>query len=159
MTETLPDLQEVAPVTVRKGTPRDEAFILATWLRSYKHGSMFARRITNDVFFTNHHPIVTDIVNRSDVLVAALEDDPGVILGYLVTEKQGPLRELHFAYVKKEFRRMRVLSQLLEESCLPADLEGVEVSHATFDWLDFMAPKFPGSRSNPYLFMPNPRSN
>jgi hypothetical protein len=150
VTETQPDSQEIAPVTIRPGSPRDEAFILATWLRAFRHGSMFARRLTNDVFFTNHHPLVTGILARSDTLVAALDDDPNVILGYLVTEKQGPTHVLHFAYTKKEFRRMRVLTQLVDESHLPADLDGVEVSHPTFDWLEFMAPKFPGSRSNPY---------
>ena len=144
------DAQEIAPVTVRPGTSQDEAFILATWLRSFRHGSMFARRLTNDVFFSNHHPIVTDILARAEIQMAVLEDDPGVIIGYLVTERQKDTWVLHFAYTKKDFRRMRVLSQLLEESHLPADLDGVEVSHATFDWLEFMAPKFPGSRSNPY---------
>jgi hypothetical protein len=148
MTETESDAQDVAPITIRPASSRDEAFILATWLRSFRHGSMFARRLTNDVFFTNHHPIATSILARSETLVAHLDDDPNVILGYLVTEGQ----VLHFAYVKKEFRRMRVLTQLLDESHFPADLDGVEVSHPTFDWLEFMAPKFPGSRSNPYLW-------
>jgi hypothetical protein len=150
VTEVDPDAQEVAPLTIRVGTGRDEAFILATWLRSFRHGSMFARRLTNDVFFTNHHPIVTDILARSSTLVATLEDDPDVILGYLVTEHTDPRPILHFAYVKKEFRRMRVLTQLLDESNLPADLDNVEISHPTFDWLEFLAPRFPGSRSNPY---------
>jgi hypothetical protein len=148
VTQQTADAQEVAPVTIRAYDPtRDEAFILATWLRSYRHGSMFARRITNDVFFPNHHPIVCALLKRGDTLVAHLDDDPNVILGYLSTEGRDAL---HFAYVKREFRRMRVFSQLLEESHLPSDLDGVDVSHATFDWLDFMAPKFPGSRSNPY---------
>jgi hypothetical protein len=148
MTETESEAQDIATVVIRPASSSDEAFIMATWLRSFRHGSMFARRLTNDVFFTNHHPIVTDILARSDTLVAHLEADPDVIIGYLVTEGQ----TLHFAYVKKLFRRMRVLTQLLDESHFPADMDGVEVSHATFDWLEFMAPKFPGSRSNPYLW-------
>jgi len=151
------DAQEIAPVTVRDALPEDDAFIFGTWLRSYRHGSLFARRLTNDVFFANHHPIVADILKRGTVQVATLEDDPGVIIGYLVTEKQADAWVLHFAYVKRDFRRMRVLSQLLEESHLPGDLDGVDVSHPTFDWLEFMAPKFPGSRSNPYRFISHAR--
>lgn len=146
------DGQEVAPIAIRTGTGADHAFILATWLRAFRHGSPFARRLTNDVFFTNHHPLVEALVARSTVLVATLEDDPNVILGYLVTEKQGPVHVLHFAYVKKEFRRMRVFSQLLEEAPLG---ETFEVSHPTFDWLEFMAPRFPASRSNPYRWSLN----
>jgi hypothetical protein len=150
MTETQPDTQEVAPLSIRPGCGADHSFILATWLRSFRHGSPFARRLVDAVFYANHHPLVESLVARSTVSVATLEDDPNVILGYLVTEKQGPQHVLHFAYVKKEFRRMRVLTQLLEESALPAELKGVDVSHPTFDWLEFIQPRFPLSRSNPY---------
>lgn len=152
MTEATPDLQEVATVSIRPGSGADHAFILATWLRSFRHNSPMTRRITDAVFFKHHHPIVTDIVARSTVLVAALEDDPNVILGYLVTERQPGAHVLHFAYTKKEFRRMRVFSQLLEESDLPAELAGVDVSHPTFDWLEFLAPKYARTRVNPYLW-------
>lgn len=147
MSTATADAQEIAQVTVRSGLPADHSFILATWLRSYRHGSHHALRLTDGVFFANHHPIVEAIVARADVLVAGLQDDPGVIIGYLVAEGRNCL---HFAYTKKEFRRMRVFSQLLEECHLPSDLKGVDVSHATFNWLEFLAPKFPQSRANPY---------
>ena len=150
-------MSETAEILVRPGEPDDHAFVMATWLRAFRHGSLHGKRLTNDVYFTNHHPLVTDIVARSEVWVAALPDDPRVIIGYLVTEHQGHVPVLHFAYTKDAFRRMRVFTQLREAAGLPLALMGVEVSHPTFDWLEFLAPKYPGARSNPYRWQYAPK--
>lgn len=122
------DAQEIAQVAIRPGTARDHSFIMATWLNSFRHRSPFAFRLRDVEFFPFHHPIAEAILLRATVSVAALEDDPNVIIGYLITEHGPGWHRLHFAYTKKEFRRMRVLTQLLEESHLPADLRGVEAS-------------------------------
>lgn len=144
------EAQEVAEVVVRPGVPSDHSFVLATWLRSFRHGSPFARRLIDAVYYANHHPLATAVLARSQLLVAALPDDPNVIIGYLLVEDLDGTPTIHFAYTKKEFRRMRVLTQLLAESPFPSDLAGVEISHPTFDWLEHLAPKFPRSRLNPY---------
>jgi len=143
------DRQDIAEVVVRPMVEGDRAFVLATWLNSYRHGAPATRKLSTDLFYRHHHPLAEAALTRATVSVAVLPDTPDVILGYLVAEGRSTV---HFAYVKKAFRRMRVLTQLLEESTLPTDLDGVAVTHGTFDFFDWAQARYPRAIFNPYLF-------
>jgi hypothetical protein len=136
-------------ISIRPHTPGDEAFIFATWLRSYRHSSDFAKPISNSVFFPLHHAVIQRILDRSStrVSVACSSSSPDTVLGYLVTEDfVRPV--IHFAYVKRDFRRQGILTLLLKEA-------GLEPNRCFYTHRTHTASHFeklyPGLSYNPYL--------
>jgi ribosomal protein S18 acetylase RimI-like enzyme len=127
-----------ADIEVRPGYVEDLNFIFATWLRSYRHASQFARKISNEIFYSRHHLVIDLILKRngSKVLVAHPKGEPDVILGYVVTETQPDgANVLHYSYVKKSFRQMGIAKALWK------DMNSTVFTHHTAD-ADWIAKKF-----------------
>lgn len=137
-------------IDIKESTPEYTSFIYATWLHSYKHGSYFAKRITNTIFFKWHHKVIEKILDRDSVkiLVASPKEEPNIVLGYLVYETMEDKQVIHYIYVKKSFRRFGIATKLLKES-------GVELKDCSFDhWCfdtDWICAKLPTLIYNPYL--------
>src|SRR5436309_249818 len=105
----VPTLRATVAEACRPGTDADWPFVFATWLRCYRYSSAFAKPIPEEVFFRFHHAVIQRILSRGASLrIAHLADEPGVILGYLVTEPG----VVHFVYVKKPFRRNGIARSL-----------------------------------------------
>lgn len=107
-----------ADVEIRAAFLEDVPFIFATWLRSYRHASSFARKISNEVYYSRHHLVIDLILKRegSRVLVAHPKGEPDVILGYLVSEVQPDGADvIQYIYVKKSFRQMGIGAALWKE--------------------------------------------
>jgi ribosomal protein S18 acetylase RimI-like enzyme len=122
----------MSTVHIRPATPDDLNLLMSTWLKGYRHGSPWARRLVDAVFYGNHHDIVTRIIQRSRCLVACDPGDQTFIAGYIVWEPAGPKPAVvHWCYVKKSLRRAGVAKALLTATGLPLDLTGCEVSHPT----------------------------
>lgn len=146
--------------TIRAATHDDRPLIFATWLRAYRHGSHFPRKIPESIFFEAHHDVVEELLDRSCVRVATPPDDPDVILGWSALETLEPRPEdptspvvVHFCYVKPPFRRSGVARALLGatvEGC--QELGGtVFYSHETFALkVDRLAEIVGGWSFNPY---------
>lgn len=136
-------------IHTRPYTKEDEAFIFATWLRSYRNSSQFARNIEHDTFYKWHHLIVERILERptSRTLVAHPKDDPNIILGYLVTETQAPENYIHWVFVKRPFRRMGVARKLFQAA--EVNMDTAHFTHWTFTVNDLIQ-KFPKLRYLPY---------
>jgi GNAT superfamily N-acetyltransferase len=145
---TLPAIAEMggrgAPFSLRPGGPDDLPFVFATWLRSYKRSSSFARRVPNDVFYKFHHQAIERILVRTSaqLRIAHAPDAPGVILGYAVTEPG----VVHFVYVKGDFRRFGIGSALLAH----VDVNACVFTHWTEGW-DLLLKRWPQAQYNPYL--------
>lgn len=113
-----------APVTIRDGGERDQAFVFSSWLQSYR-SSAFARPIATHTYFDRHHAVLERILARptTRVVVATPEDAPAVILGWAVTEgllrgsardgATAPTPTLHYVYVKEQFRKLGIARQLV----------------------------------------------
>lgn len=102
-------------VETRDAYLEDVSFIFATWLKSYRYSSSFAKKISNEIYYARHHLVIDLILKRtgSKVLVAHPKGEPDVILGYVVTEKQTDGAEVvHYTYVKKPFRQMGIAAAL-----------------------------------------------
>lgn len=136
-------------VAIRPMFKEDEPFILSSWLKSYRHGSFFAKRIRDHIFYKYHHAMATAILHRpsASVYVAADPQDLGVIFGYLVVEKFGEKSVFHFAYVKAPFRRFGIATKLLAASEI--DPNQAYASHQTVD-SEFILTKFPDLTYCPY---------
>lgn len=147
---------------VTEATPKHFDFIYATWLKSFRYGSYFAKKIKNEIFFKHHHIVVENILSHKDtsVLVASIEDDPDLILGYLVMAP----KIIHYIYVKDTFRNFGVARSLFKSN--ETNLNECQFTHWTFACDDFMGrfirgadgnkltaqePKWPGLSYNPYL--------
>lgn len=145
---------------IRAATHDDRPLIFATWLRAYRHGSHFPRKIPESIFFENHHDVVEELLDRSVVRVATPTGEPDVILGWsaletLEPESRDPTSPIavHFCYVKPPFRRSGIARALLGktvEGC--QELGGtVFYSHETFALKsDRLAEIVGGWSFNPY---------
>jgi hypothetical protein len=102
---------------IREVTNDDLPFVYSTWLRSYRYNSQFARKLTNKVYYEWHHKAIERILARGATCsIICDEHDRNVVFGYLVWELAGPHAIIHFAYVKKAFRNLGLMNQLLQAS-------------------------------------------
>lgn len=90
----------------------DRNFVLSSWLRSFATSDevwrLYGTRVAD--YFVDYHPVVVQLIARSTVLVAALEEEPDAIVGWAALE--GPA--LHYLLVKSSFRRTRHGAALLQ---------------------------------------------
>ena len=105
---------------IREGQPTDTHFICGTWLPGLYYGNPFYREIDRVAFFENYIIAVQYILKKSHVLIACLNEDPDVILGYAVFNGN----VLHWVYVKKPWRNIGIAKKLV-----PIDIE--TVTHLT----------------------------
>lgn len=147
--------------SIRAATPSDRPLIFATWLRAYRHGSHFPRRIPDSIFFAEHHAVAEELLERSIVRVATPVDEPEVILGWAVLETLEPEPTdptspvaVHFVYVKPPFRRAGIARALLSPTVPEVERLGGRVlyTHETFPLkLERLAAHVERWAFNPYL--------
>ena len=111
-------------VAIRQPTPIDVNFIYATWLRSYRYGSAFGRSIQNSVFFPSYNRRIDRILLNSTTLIACLDEDPKVIVGYLIHDDEA----IHYAFTKEVFRELGIFKKLLAAMPKPLSV----CTHETF---------------------------
>lgn len=89
------------------------AMIFAKWLRSLRTGNDYFRLVHPEAFYVAYSRYIQAILNRSDVaiLLAALTDDPDVVLGFSVS--RGTV--LEYVHVNKDFRRLGIGRMLVPD--------------------------------------------
>lgn len=91
----------------------DEAFILRSWLLSWRHAEV-ARRMPGDAYYDWQRRRIGRLLERGAVLVARPDDWPEGILGWLCGEcVDGAV--VHYVYVKRRERRSGVAGALVSE--------------------------------------------
>lgn len=125
-------------------------FVYNSWLRSYRHGSSFAKPIESRLFYDRHHQIISRILDRpsTKVFVASPKEDPETFIGYLVVEEGYGPAIVHFCYVKRPFRRLGVAKALCGAAGL--NLNQCVYTHRTYD-LESLESRYPGLSYDPYL--------
>jgi GNAT superfamily N-acetyltransferase len=98
------------PYLIRDAIGEDINFIYATWLQSYRNDSFTGGASRKSVFYEFYNPVLDHLLSKSFVKVAALHDEPAVILAYCCFESGGIL---HYVYVKEAFRRMGIARELV----------------------------------------------
>ena len=83
----------------------DLPFLYNSWLKSYRL-SHFAEKVTNTIYFQDHHKLVERILQNSKVLMACNPSDPSQLYGYVVASSVDDIIVVHFLYVKHTFRNM-----------------------------------------------------
>lgn len=134
---------------IRRAEPADIPFIYSSWLKSYRTGSGLGLASGKHAYFITYNLVIDHILEKPDAIVwvAAKEDEPNVIWGYLVAEPT----VLHYVFVKGAFRRFGVAKSLYEI----AFQERPFVTHMTALGREVLR-MHPGFKFNPTLLFKSP---
>lgn len=115
------------PVEVRAANLGDRAYVIETWLQSYRD-SVFASRLPHDVYWSRfgHVGLVEDTLERVPVTVLCMPDEPAFIYGWACA---GGGR-LEYVFVRHDFRRLGFGTELLRSLDIG---RRARVSHVTRD--------------------------
>ena len=95
-------------IAIREPQPSDINFLLSTCLKGLYYGSKFFAEIDQDAFFKNYEPFLKTLMLKDTIKVACLDDDPDVILGWVMYHNQ----TLDFIFVKKSYRKLGIAKLL-----------------------------------------------
>ena len=132
----------------------DLPFLFSSWLKSYR-SSHFAEKITNTIYFEDHHKVIERIIKNSKVLIACNPSDPSQLYGYSVAAEEGGGLVLHFLYVKHTFRNMGIGKTLLDAVGHESDKAAVYTHHTRMS--DKLASKY-NFVFHPYLLFALPEA-
>ncbi len=125
-------------IVIREPQPGDINFLLSTFLKGLFYGSKFWGLVDQEAYFSNYEPFIKNLMVKSQVKVACLDDDQDVILGYCIYN----VSTCHFIFVKKSYRKLGIGRMLWPE--------GIDtVSHLT-DQGDSIRKKM-NLKFNPFL--------
>lgn len=94
---------------IRPGLVTDEGYIANSWIGSFMGSSKYAKRLQGRLVHGFCRPLVSELIKRAAITVAAPEDDDQTIYGYMVS---GP-GIIHMVYVRKEWRRYGIATALV----------------------------------------------
>lgn len=136
------------PISIRPAIPEDDPIIYDSWARSLADELEIHNLDERRRFVSGHKHIISALLSRSRTLVAASRKDPLSVYGWVCHE--GPTI-LHFVFVKKDFRRGRIATRLLQEAQLAEDCGA---SHSTFWGFPRVAKLFHALTHDPSLGIP-----
>ena len=91
----------------------DQAYIIASWLKSYRQAEE-CWRISTEVYFAMYRPVVETLLEREVVDVAWEADLPDAILGWRCRSADSTL--LHYAHVRRDrWRRCGIGTWMLRD--------------------------------------------
>lgn len=104
-------------LSIRAYRPTDEAFVIDAWKRSYE-GALAVRGCDREHYRIEMSRTIGRILDKTTTttLVACDPEDADTIVGFACYTRStmlGPV-ELHYVYVKREFRKMGVARFMLE---------------------------------------------
>lgn len=108
-------IQKKDLITFRPYDPYgDEALIYATWMQGLYHGNDWFNLISREVYFTHYRKVLDHLMKRPglEIKIACLKEDPGVVLGYSISEKS----ILHYIFVKPVWRQIGIAKALVPTS-------------------------------------------
>lgn len=99
-------------INVRPNRQEDLNFIYSTWLNGLKYGNDLFSLIPPKIYFSEYSKILETLIHAdtTEVKVAALIEDPDVIIGYSVLH---PPHILHWIFVKPPWRKIGISKLLI----------------------------------------------
>ncbi len=109
-------MQKLDLVTIRDAVIDDKAFIFSTFLRGLYYGESYFSQIPKDIFMSQYHRVLEHILGLPtvSVKVAALREDPEVILGYSILGGNGEIA--HWVFVKSAWRKAGIGKSLIPDN-------------------------------------------
>lgn len=88
----------------------DSAFIYSSWCNGLYFSSVLPMQITRKEFFQEQSKFIKGLLEKADIQIVCLSDDPDTILGYSVILGEC----LEWIFVKESFRRTGIAKFLLK---------------------------------------------
>jgi ribosomal protein S18 acetylase RimI-like enzyme len=101
------------PIMLREGIENDLGHIVVTWSKSYA-SSDFAKPMKFSTYMDNHIDLINETLDTASIIVACLNDDQNIIIGYVVFELVDDETIVHYIHVKPKFRKYGVASLMLD---------------------------------------------
>lgn len=151
-------------VDIQKSAPEHLGFIRHSFIKGfYTSYGRFCENMTPEVYDAHHPAIIDRILRRSEILIATSKEHPDLLVGYFIYE---PPDIAHFLYVRHDFKRFGIATELFKKSDL--DAKNCRYTHRTGDcvWIHgayykektgvgsvqkFKKGKYPELIYNPYL--------
>jgi len=112
----------------------DISFVSNAWLKSYR-GAHFCAGCPNELYYIQHHTLIKDIWERSNITILCDEMDGDQIYGFICYEVGehlgGEIGILHYVYVKHLFRSLGLAKGLLEDVQNQTGIKYWFASHST----------------------------
>ena len=91
----------------------DRAYICRTILFSQIELDSYTRKINKDSFLTGHNKLINRMLDHAKCLVLVDPQEQGLIYAFIVFDHMGDFDIIHFAYVRKDFRGLGLLKNLV----------------------------------------------
>lgn len=130
---------------IRPAKSTDINRIYSDWLRSYRQNSTSMKELPEKVFFDEHRRVINGILKTGTVLVLADCADDYVVAGFICFESD----VLHYIYVKKDFRKLGLASELMEAANFKRGRE-LLTSHSVYSFAPVQFFKNYLTTFNPY---------
>jgi len=99
---------------IRDFKETDRGYICSCILNGIWALDSATRRNNKDSFLVGHNIIINSILSRSKCLVVADPLEPKLIYGFIIFEQgKGNFDILHYAYLRKDFRKLGLLKSLV----------------------------------------------
>jgi hypothetical protein len=99
------------PVAYRDSRDEDRAFILSTWMRSYK-GRGMSGGVDAAAYYAGQRVVAERLLDAHGATIACADDDDDVIYGWVISDGQ----IIHYGYIKRELRNCGLEECLLSEA-------------------------------------------
>jgi GNAT superfamily N-acetyltransferase len=100
------------PITLRPANSEDVGFIFNAWLKSFRNSDL-SKDIANEVYYSEHHKVIENLLKTYEVLIACNQDDLTQIYGFICAGSTDNIFTVNYIYVKHTFRRMGIGLALL----------------------------------------------
>lgn len=110
--EGIEDLGEI--IIYRDHKTEDAGFIYSTWLQGLYYGNDWFKQIDQETYFDFYNKIIRQLLFKKSakIKVAALKEDPDVLIGYSVWRES----TLDWVFVKPAWRRLGIAKRLIPEN-------------------------------------------
>lgn len=114
---------------LRPAEPGDRGYVLQTWLESYRR-SPWAQQLPDFAYWSKfgHVGLVEEMAYQSLVTVMCLPETPSWIYGWCCASDGPAEPQLHYVFVRHEFRRQGIGRLLWEAAGRP-----IRITHVTPD--------------------------
>lgn len=110
------------PMKFRSRTEGDHNFIFASWMRSFRSNSQWAKQISSGIYNTKHPKLINELLANSGSIVACSSDMPDQIFGFAIYQPSVEnIAVIHWLYVKEIYRKMGVGNALFRETLMAAN--------------------------------------
>lgn len=107
-----PVLATEEPFRIRVGNEKDRAFIVFSWMSSFyeNENGPAVRHADREHYRAEMNRVFDRLVMTARILVACDLEDENVLIGFAAAT----LRELHYVFVRQDFRKVGIARKLIE---------------------------------------------